>query len=573
MKKAVYITCLVISLVFFGENINFIYAQLEDEINESQIEQELNPDFNDSNSQLQEENFVEEYIEEDKNNENFNIEEFSRNEQDLGVSEDDWIFSFSYENRELNVYDVEQVTQEIDTSNYGIIRIADPDNPWQWITIHDRNLWAVTTWYWTNAPDTSYWYYYQWGNNYWFPTTGDIEKVLSYSETNIDASEYLPSTYSSDTFIIGNNDWSHISNDNLRWWGLDTIENWRWYPINNASARQWPCSTWYHVPSIWELSKLLEFWAYEYKGSSNNILKFEDNLAEFSSQQTNAFINFDKRFFVPLPGYLSHNSSSTILRHKSAILFYSSTPSILNGWAYRMNLRNEGWIRANWKTEARADWFSIRCFLNSYWLPKIVTYHINWWYWSWSVDSEDKSLIYISNDGIDYIPNKELWIIKRDNTCGENGDKKCMFAWRYTLTGDELWTWNLVEDITVYAKWLPFEDKDIILSGINFTIMDRNLWTVNPWTGGNSYGYYLTWWEEDIMCPEWYHIPSTWERKWISKILGSGFDWNYINDLLNLPFAWKIVNNEIVWTWEDGYYLAKNWDEIMYAKINNSGRN
>jgi hypothetical protein len=31
------------------------------------------------------------------------------------------------------------------------------------------------------------------------------------------------------------------------------------------------------------------------------------------------------------------------------------------------------------------------------------------------------------------------------------------------------------KDITVYAKWLPFKDKDIMLSGANFTIMDRNL--------------------------------------------------------------------------------------------------
>jgi hypothetical protein len=256
---------------------------------------------------LQQEEFIEEYngeyTEEIENNWENYIEESNENEQnldDLDIEKnDDWMYTFSNEDREINVYDVEQVTQEIDTSEYWIIRIADPNNPWEWITIHDRNLWAVTTWYWTNAPYTSYWYYYQWGNNYWFPSTGDIEKVLSYSETNIDASEYLPSTYSSDTFIIENNDWSHISNDNLRWWELDTIENWRWYPVNNVSDRQWPCPTWYHVPSIWELSKLLEFWAYEYKGSSNNILKFEDNLAEFSSQQTNAFINFDKRFFVP----------------------------------------------------------------------------------------------------------------------------------------------------------------------------------------------------------------------------------------------------------------------------------
>ena len=30
-------------------------------------------------------------------------------------------------------------------------------------------------------------------------------------------------------------------------------------------------------------------------------------------------------------------------------------------------------------------------------------------------------------------------------------------------------------NITVYAKWLPFEDLTITRNGVTFTIMDRNL--------------------------------------------------------------------------------------------------
>jgi hypothetical protein len=39
---------------------------------------------------------------------------------------------------------------------------------------------------------------------------------------------------------------------------------------------------------------------------------------------------------------------------------------------------------------------------------------------------------------------------------------------------------------------------------------------------------------------------------------------------LNLPFAGKILDNEAIETGENAYYLAKNGDEILYAKISDS---
>lgn len=202
----------------------------------------------------------------------------------------------------------------------------------------------------------------------------------------------------------------------------------------------------------------------------------------------------------------------------------------------------------------------------------IVTYDANWWYW---VDEEDKFLQKIitytkKDDSSEYLWNISLWIVKRNDTCWAEWNKKCTFAWWYTLTGDEMWTWNISEDITLYAKWFTYDDRDISYSGVNFTIMDRNLWAEIPWTEESAYGYYLTWWEEYIVCPEWYHIPSTWEWLWIRGLFGSDFNWDLIKDLLNLPFPGKIINNEVIETEGNGYYLAKDWDGIKYAKINNS---
>jgi uncharacterized protein (TIGR02145 family) len=237
-------------------------------------------------------------------------------------------------------------------------------------------LGATETWAWTNAPNTSYWYYYQWGNNYGFPTTGDIEKVLLYSETNIDASGFWSNNpYSSDTFIKLGYDWSHTWNDNLRWWEWDNENNWRWYPINNVIDRQWPCPSWYHVPSIWEWSKLLEFWAYEYTWAWNELtLITSDSLSRIATNNT-ASTNFYKRLNIPLAGQRNYDSSSTSDYNKWGLI-WSSSPENSSTSAFRMFWEKDK-VTTNNKN-GRAWWSSVRCFLNSYRLPVIVTYDINW---------------------------------------------------------------------------------------------------------------------------------------------------------------------------------------------------
>ena len=214
MKRIIYIICGVFLLTMITENINLIYAENNEEINE-----EFNGIDSDNNEWLS--------FGSDKTidyNDIINFADITSNDNmitngDEYTSEELMELQYNLSNQakveEKQIFEVEQTEQYIDTSDYGIIRVTDPENSRKWITIHDRNLWAVTTWAWTSAPNTSYWYYYQWGNNYWFPTTGDIEKVLLYSETNIDASDFwLNNPYSSDTFIKWGYDWSHTWNDN-----------------------------------------------------------------------------------------------------------------------------------------------------------------------------------------------------------------------------------------------------------------------------------------------------------------------------------------------------------------------
>lgn len=89
-----------------------------------------------------------------------------------------------------------------------------------WYTIMDKNLWAATVFnQWDTETDANCGCFYQWGNNYWFAHSW----TLTTSSTQVDTSSYWPGNYySSDTFIIWNNDWSSSQNDNL-WGGVTWV--------------------------------------------------------------------------------------------------------------------------------------------------------------------------------------------------------------------------------------------------------------------------------------------------------------------------------------------------------------
>ena len=113
-----------------------------------------------------------------------------------------------------------------------------------WATMSDRNLWASHA----NVYDAgSYWYYYQFGDNY--PFRGDV--TYSTTNTQIDWSAYGPWNYyyswglyycnSSDTASM----WDNSGNPNLRWW-----HSWLYTDM------QWPCSAWWHIPGVTEIDKI-----------------------------------------------------------------------------------------------------------------------------------------------------------------------------------------------------------------------------------------------------------------------------------------------------------------------------
>ena len=196
--------------------------------------------------------------------------------------------------------------QEKDWIKYDswTITIYSPDG--YGIVIQDRNVWATATWWWKNAPVTSYWNYYQWWNNYGF--SSDPNATISISWTKVDTSWYWPNNpYSCNTFVIWNawyddrdSDWSSVRNDNL-WWGTwDDETNWWWLSSNNPlTGRQWPCPDWYHIPSIWELDELTVIW---YNNKYNDNISTGYLIEEVALQQEDIKVSadFSEDLFIPL---------------------------------------------------------------------------------------------------------------------------------------------------------------------------------------------------------------------------------------------------------------------------------
>lgn len=124
---------------------------------------------------------------------------------------------------------------------------ASPD--WTtWVSIADKNLWATTVYNTGDAlSQANCWNYYQWWNNYGFP----FSWATITSSTKVDVSNYWPwNYYSSPTFITEPTRWSNSNPTDFRdlWWG----ETW------TTSARQWPCPTGWHLPTILENNNLLK---------------------------------------------------------------------------------------------------------------------------------------------------------------------------------------------------------------------------------------------------------------------------------------------------------------------------
>lgn len=210
---------------------------------------------------------------------------------------------------------------------------------WPWsITIADKNLWATQIYEdWDTLSEANCGKMYQWWNNYGFPRNW----AVTTSSTKVDTTWYGPwNSYSDGTYIIWNVDWASVNNTNL-WW--DTADT--------EYARQWPCPSWYHIPSIAEVQNVINMF---------NVIRPRSNKRDWTA--------FLTAFSVPKWGRRKYQNADIFENWSTANLYTSTRKGtcIINEY----NFSTATWL-------ATAIWCSIRPFKNTYTLVPIS----NLWTW------------------------------------------------------------------------------------------------------------------------------------------------------------------------------------------------
>ncbi len=382
--------------------------------------------------------------------------------------------------------------------DFHTISIARPEwvtDTWPaWFTIMDRNLWATTN---DISSGASYWYHYQWWNNYWFSqslTTWDDSEYFSEDRATYD--DYWPTNpYNNSKFRWWSSmeDYWGTSNtdnyDNLWWWSGDLGTNNWWLDTitsSNITNRQWPCPSGYHVPSAWEWWLLVKYWAYaswynDYLGWISWMYYVED----YSTTST-AF-SFMEYFKLPFAGYRDYYDASVHYQGDYGY-YWSSSPVVdFDNTASFMNLSLYS-FGSEWHVE-RAYGYSVRCFKNTYEAPTI----------SYSLELHANSGV-VAEDTLETDSEWKVTLPNATRSADENGE--WIFEWWFAgeWVSERIWnSWDVITltaDMDVYAHWaqtITIRDPANPLSG--FTIMDRNLWaTTDDITSADSYGFHYQWW-------------------------------------------------------------------------------
>lgn len=239
---------------------------------------------------------------------------------------------------------------------FWTISIANPDNPSEWITILDRNLWATSND--ITSPD-SYGYHYQWGNNYGFSQTDTIETT---NVTAIRNDSYNHSGYYREEFYTSSLWYDYRSGwgDHywLWWWENDSAVNNFWATQLNSNDRQWPCPDGYHVPSAGEWWLLIKYWRDTYVPDVD--LRGNNGIYHFDyGASATVHPLFESYFKIPKAGYRS-DYNATLNNRWTWGYYYSS--SIAQAFPYIFETGEWGVI----STDSRVKGYSVRCFKNTY---------------------------------------------------------------------------------------------------------------------------------------------------------------------------------------------------------------
>ena len=484
--------------------------------------------------------------------------------------------------------------------------------------IMDRNLWATNT---NISSEDSYWYMYQWGNNYGFPgtwTSLPSSQVATKKIVVVNLTEFWPTSdgkiqYYSGVFVIApdniglsNNeryDWATVANNNI-WWNT----------TNTNEVRQWPCPDGWHVPSMEEWSGVMAYWkAWSWNWSMNlnnfisdlklpragsrarstaNLQKtgewwFYTSTSTWKTAYAFTFANWANSVKIDAPNnrvdglsvrciknWLECGSNEHIVWDEcvsNITTWFCMTWAEIDNWYYTwMDLEiNISWNGSSWDIPvcdiACNEWYFLindQCFpIEDY----TITFELNWWLWYDWYAGNRTAVVEAWNDAstarpiIDPYKNNYMFMWWFD----ESSNSTTRYKFQWTII-----TW----DLTLTAHWAPFnnivytwivewEEKRVIL-------MDRNLWAIATWawvvTTPESYWYYYQWWNN-----YWFYydngtsINTTVSQNIYNANWFGPWNWFYGEIFTKGFIDWSSVsvNNLWWWVWDQENNNYDDWNK------------
>ena len=440
------------------------------------------------------------------------------------------------------------------------------------IVMMDRNLWASTH----GTESNAWWYYYQWWNNYWFTQN---PPTIRRDTANVNLSLYAPSTYYSWTYII----WKV---DNTTFPGWATTENYNiwWYYSGTNEAKQWPCPTNWHVPTIEEWNKVVEYWSW-----NNGWMNVP---------------NFRAELGLPLAWWLTRSTAA--LESGNIAWFYRTvTPNTSKTFAYDFLVKSDSYD-VNY-SENLVNWRQVRCFKNEDAIVReyTVTYtdgvegmeifedQIFSWLSRWDVFPQFSWLI-PSRTGNNWVYHEFLWWFLEwteiaFNISGakviENVSLYAMWTWCpdgeeanalgfCVPTAEEQRNRQIVQDLELY---LLASDQN----KIHYTIMDRNMWATEVFNkyydspNPASLGYLYQWWNNYWFPAQWdlaqhwvfirtSQVPKNIWSTWIPSNYASGT--YYSNAGSHVSWMGSSSKTDWIWWWTWDTRNANWWNTTLEAR-------
>lgn len=452
------------------------------------------------------------------------------------------------------------------------------------ITILDRNLWATMTWGWIGVDAWSYGFYYQWWNNYGFPSSPSA--TITKTSTKVDASVYWPENpYSSDVFIKSDWDWSSVRNDNLRWWEWDDDTNWYWLTSDNPiTGRQWPCPEWYHVPSLWDWNDLIVMWynnRYHADLSTWDLFYLTSTATltgvdDLTWDNAPVSLAFSEDMFIPFASIRWFDDWTVETSYIGLIwMLWSSTPD--DEYSDHLNLLRttrgnpkEWFFKVAPDYDYRGEAWSVRCFKDENEVVSnsvTVTFDVNWWdlISSWSIeltigDTLDLSEYTWFKADWDFVwRNTDSWAtVAIDNpTVTEPITLYAIFKKDLTIT---YLSWLWVDSIWADSDACTLYNIDTLCTLIAPTI------TVKDWYGT---GIWNTWdvtknpWDDITLIADDIYTASASPNTYIVHF--DAWEWTWVMD--DQVFIYDIAQN-LTWnTFTRKWYTFSGWSDwnILYT--------